>query len=342
MATIRDVAKYAKVSVGTVSNVLNHSPLVRPDTRERVLAAIEALNYHPSAAARSLNTQLTETIGLVRTELRLTDKPSEPDPFVLDLIDGVSTAAMGTGIGLTFWTIPVGPGELKLYQRLVRGRQVDGLILFAIRDNDPRLAFLQAENFPFVVFGRCNGEKDVHWIDVDGAYGIELAVQHLTELGHSRIGYVSPPGEQYLAHHRWSGFQRGMKAAGAPIDMNLVVEGDFTERSGQMGMHYLLDQSRPPSAVICNNDRMAFGAMRAIQARGLKVGKDISVVGFEDISLARYWPPPLTTIRQPTHQIAEMLFVLLQSIIADKPAEHLSRQLIKPELQIRNSTGRPT
>lgn len=339
MATIRDVAKYAGVSVGTVSNVLNHSPLVRPDTRERVLAAIEALNYHPSAAARSLNTQLTETIGLVRTELRLSDKPSEPDPFVLDLIDGVSTAAMGTGIGLSFWTIPVGPGELKLYQRLVRGRQVDGLILFAIRERDPRVTFLKEENFPFVVFGRCNGDADVHWIDVDGAYGIEQAVRHLAELGHTRIGYVSPPSEQQLTHHRWAGFQRGMKMAGAAIDMNLVVEGDYTERSGQLGMHYLLDQSHPPSAVICNNDRMAFGAMRAIQARGLAVGQDISVVGFDDISLARYWHPPLTTIRQPTHKIAEMLFTLLQSIIAENPAEELSKQLIKPELQIRNSTG---
>lgn len=341
MATIRDVAKYAKVSVGTVSNVLNHSPLVRPDTRERVLAAIEALNYHPSAAARSLNTQLTETIGLVRTELRHSGKPNEPDPFVLDLIDGVSMAATDTGIGLTFWTVPVGPGELKLYQRLVRGRQVDGLILFAIREHDPRVAFLKQENFPFVVFGRCNGEQDVHWIDVDGAYGIELAVQHLVELGHNRIAYVSPPSEQYLAYHRWSGFERGMEAAGAAIDMNLVVEGDFTERSGQLGMHYLLDQSYPPSAVICNNDRMAFGAMRAIQARGLKVGKDISVVGFDDISLAQYWHPPLTTIHQPTHEIAEMLFDLLQSVIAGRPAEYLSKQLVKPDLRIRNSTGSP-
>jgi LacI family transcriptional regulator len=341
MTTIRDVAKYASVSVGTVSNVLNNSSLVRPETRERVLAAIAALNYHPTAAARSLNTQLTNTIGMVRTELRPSNMSGESDPFILDLIDGVSTAAIGTGVGLTFWTIPVGSQELALYQRLVLGRQIDGLILFAVRENDPRVDFLLEHDFPFVIFGRFNSHKDIHWIDVDGAYGIQLAVEHLAELGHTRIAYISPPNEQYLAQQRWQGFQVAMDEAGLAVDHNLVFEGDFTERSGQLGMHYLLDQSQLPTALICNNDRMAFGAMRAIQARGLEVGQDVSVVGFDDISLARYWHPPLTTIYQPTREIGGMLFALLQEVIAGDVAESNTRQLIKPELRVRNSTGRP-
>src|SRR5215207_9345656 len=123
MATIRDVARYANVSVGTVSNVLNGSTLVKDDTRKRVLDAIDTLNFHPTAAARSLSTQRTNTIGMVRTELRPVRHRIESDPFILDLIDGITSAAVEASIGLTFWTIPVGRREMDLYKRLVNSRQ---------------------------------------------------------------------------------------------------------------------------------------------------------------------------------------------------------------------------
>lgn len=341
MTTIRDVARHAYVSVGTVSNVLNDSPLVRDETRERVLASIRLLKYHPKAAARSLTTQRTNTIGMVRTELRPGHPLVEPDPFILDLIDGVSNAAIESGTGLTFWTIPVGPGEMALYQRVVLGQQVDGLILFAVRHDDPRIAFLRETSFPFAVFGHNGLDTDLHWIDVDGTYGIALAVQHLAELGHRRIGYIAPPEEQYLAQQRWEGFVNGMNAHAFPIDGHLMYEGDFTEHSGEAGAQYLLAQNQPPTAIICNNDRMAFGAMRAIQSHGLKVGQDVSVVGFDDITLAQFYHPSLTTIRQPIREIGQLLFELLQTIIAGEPAGTLSGTLVKPSLQVRQSTGRP-
>ncbi len=300
MSTIRDVARHAGVSVGTVSNVLNGNAAVREETRQRVLDAIKALNFHPTAAARSLNTQQTNTVGLVRTELRPESPGNEHDPVVSDLIDGISGAAGKTGTGLLFWTTPIGRNEMALYERIVLGRQVDGMILFALRKNDPRVTFLKDVDFPFVVFGRTRETADSCWIDVDGAAGIEAAVDHLAELGHRRIGYVAPPAEQYLASLRWEGFVRGMRNHQLEVDENLVFEGDFSERSGQLGAHYLLDHVRPPTAIICNNDRMAFGAMLAVQSRGLKVGRDVSVVGFDDIPLARYWPIPLTDDLPPT------------------------------------------
>ena len=143
MSTIRDVARHANVSTGTVSNVLNGSPLVKEETRRRVMAAIEELGFHPTAAARSLSTQRTNTIGLIRTELRPHSHHIETDPIVLDLIDGIADAAVDSSIGLTFWTIPVGPQEMELYKRLVSSRQIDGLIIFALRQNDPRVTYLQ-------------------------------------------------------------------------------------------------------------------------------------------------------------------------------------------------------
>jgi len=341
MPTIRDVARYARVSVGTVSNVLNESPVVKEETRQRVLAAIEALNFHPMAAARTLSTQRTNTIGMVRTELRPHDSKIESDPVVLSLVDGISSAAIESGTGLTFWTIPVGPRETELYRRLVAGQQVDGLILFAVRENDPRIAYLRQEDFPFVIFGHTDSAEKLNWIDVDGADGIELAVAHLAQLGHQHIGFITPPSEQYLTRQRWAGFVSGMNACGLTIDTSLVYEGDFSEHDGQIGAHYLLDQTPRPTAIICSNDRMAFGAMQAIQERGLAVGRDISVVGFDDIPLARYSHPPLTTLSQPFHEIGQQLFTLLQSVIEGKPAEPLNGKLIKPSLIVRQSTSHP-
>ncbi|MCA9915969.1 MAG: LacI family DNA-binding transcriptional regulator, partial [Anaerolineae bacterium] len=129
MPTIRDVARHAQVSVGTVSNVLNGSSLVKEETRQRVLAAIEALDYHPTAAARSLSTQRTNTIGMIRSEIRLQGNLIETDPMVLDLIDGITSEAISSSIGLTFWAIPAGEREMNLNKRLVTSRQIDGLIL---------------------------------------------------------------------------------------------------------------------------------------------------------------------------------------------------------------------
>lgn len=341
MSTIRDVARYANVSVGTVSNVLNGSSLVKEETRQRVLDAIRALDFHPKAAARSLSTQRTNTIGMIRTELRPQRNRIESDPFVLDLIDGITNAAIESSIGLTFWTIPVGRREMELYRRLVNSRQIDGLILFALREQDPRIAFLQERDFPFVTFGRLHPQEGTNWIDLDGAYGIELAVRHLIELGHRRIGYISPPHEQYLALLRWEGFVKAMGEAGLSIDPQLVYEGDFSEKSGQIAAHVFLDHPQPPTAIICNNDRMAFGAMRSIQSRGLVVGKDVSVVGFDDIALARYSHPPLTTLSQPTHEIGKALFELLIALINRQPVESLGGKLFKPELIVRQSTGTP-
>ncbi len=341
MATIRDVAQYAKVSVGTVSNVLNGSTLVKDETRQRVLAAIEELKFHPTAAARSLSTQRTNTIGMIRTELRPQQNRVETDPIVLDLIDGITNAAMESSIGLAFWTIPVGQRETELYERLANSRQIDGLILFALRENDPRISFLQEQNFPFVTFGRLDPQDGTNWVDLNSAYGIELAVRHLIELGHRRIGYISPPHEQYLARQRWEGFVKGMKEANLSIDPLLTYEGDFSEKTGQLGTHFFLDQAQPPTAIICNNDRMAFGAMRAIQARGLAIGKDVSVVGFDDIPLARYSHPPLTTLSQPIHEIGKALFHLLLAIINRENIDGLGAKLFEPELRVRQSTGSP-
>lgn len=324
-----------------MSHVLNGSTLVREETRLRVLKAIEALSYHPKAAARSLSTQRSDTIGMIRTELRPDGAPAEQDPFILELIAGISHAAMHNYVGLTFWTVPVGPSETELYQRVVRGRQVDGLIMFAPRRNDPRIVYLQQSNFPFVLFGQFDHSENIHWVDVDGSSGVEMAVDHLAALNHERIAYLAPPSEQQLALRRWEGFEAGMRNHRLKIDPELVVEGDFSEFSGYRCARLLLDRPSPPTAILCSNDRMAFGVMRAVQELGMIVGHDVSVVGFDDIAMARHAHPSLTTIYQPVREIGQLLFQLLQALIDGTSTDGLSGQLIKPVLRVRESTGRP-
>jgi LacI family transcriptional regulator len=257
------------------------------------------------------------------------------------LIEGVTSAAAETGIGLTFWTIPAGPRETALYKRLVGGRVVDGLILFGLREDDPRIPLLFERDFPFVLFGRWEGAHPIHWLDVDGAHGVGLAVDHLAALGHRRIAYLAPPAEQPLAAYRWQGFADGMRRAGHEVDPALMLEGDYTEASGEAAALHLLSLLEPPTALICANDRMAIGAMRAGGWRGLVAGRDWSVVGFDDIPGARFSVPPLTTVRQPIHEIGIQLFNLLIAVIGRQSTDGLSGRLIKPDLRIRESTAAP-
>ncbi len=184
-------------------------------------------------------------------------------------------------------------------------------------------------------------DKDIHWIDVDGKFGVELLVDHLASLGHERIGYLAPPAEQQLAQRRWDGFMAGMHKHGLKVDPALIVEGDFSEVTGYRCTRLLLDRQKPPTAIICSNDRMAFGAMRAVQELGLEVGRSVSIAGFDDINLARHAHPPLTTVYQPVREIGQLLYQLVQALINGEPVNGLSGQLIKPVLRVRESTGRP-
>ena len=339
MTTIRDVARKANVSVGTVSNVLNDYPGVKEDTRRRVLAAIEALNYHPLAAARTLNTQRTNTIGFIRIAPRGLQERFESDPFAFDLIEGLASAAVEMGVGLVYWVTSADDTQLELYRAIVTEKRTDGLIVIGLCQNDPRVTFLSEQSFPFVIFGRPDSSITENWLDVDFAYGFELAVNHLVGLGHQRIAYVAPPHQMLLTQLRWEGFNSAMQKARLPVDPELVIEGDFSEDSGYHAAHYLLAHPKPPTAILCNNDRMAIGAILAVQERGLRVGHDVSIIGYDDIALARYTSPPLTTLRPPAFAIGARLLELLMLVINNEPTEHLTGQFIQPRLMCRQSTG---
>lgn len=338
MTTIRDIAKAAGVSIGTVSNYLNDPQLVADETRKNIQSKIKELDYHPHAAARSLKSRRTYRIGLVPIISPEENRSLDPgDNAFLELLSGINTIAAENGYDILLSSATNYAQELKAYDRLIGESQVDGLILMGIRPQDERLQFLADKKFPFVAYGRSDVSLNYPFVDIDGATGISSAIHYLTELGHQKIAYITPPEGLMCTLQRMDGYKRGMKEGGLPILKDYVIEGGFNERAGQISTHLLLDLPEPPTAILTANDICAFGAMRALQSRGLRIGKDVSVIGFDDINLADHWHPSLTTISQPFRKIG---FSLMQSLFSVISGENtLPQIMVVPELVIRQSTG---
>ena len=339
MTTIRDIAKRARVSIGTVSNYLNNPDLVAESTRKEIQQAIEALGYFPSAAARSLKSRTTSRIGMVPLISPEDNRSMEPsDITFLDFLSAVNTTAAENGFALLLSTAIYEDDELPMYKRMVGERQIDGMLLTGVRSDDPRVDFLLEQDFPFVTYGRTREAKHPY-VDVDGADGVHQAVDHLVALGHKRIAYISPPPGLMCTEQRWEGFSRAMNENDLPIDPDLVMEGDFHEKTGQIGMHLFLDLPQPPTAVIASNDVCAFGVLTALQRRGHRGGREISVVGFDDSRMAARWSPSLTTIAQPFREIGFMATKILIDLINGESTD--TQLVLKPRLIERESSGAP-
>lgn len=333
--TLKDIAQRVGFSITTVSRALAGYDDVAEETRRKIIAVAREMGYYPSYTARSLRRGRTNTIGFVipATERYLSD------PFFLELLSGIGDGAAEQGFDLLVSTCkPLEPEERLTYERIVRGRRVDGMVVARTRRKDERISYLVEEGFPLVAFGRTALDLDFPYIDVDGEDGVRQAMEHLVSLGHRRIAFISPPSYLMFTEHRLAGYKRALEEHHLDFDPDLLVEGDLTQSSGYQMMGKLLDLNSPPTAVVCGNDLMALGAISAAQERGLTVGRDIAIVGFDDIPLAEHAHPPLTTVRQPIYEIGHAICgMLIQLIQGDELAErHI---ILKPELVIRESSS---
>jgi LacI family transcriptional regulator len=316
-----------------VSRALAGYDDVNEETRRRIIEIADRLGYQPNLTARQLRSQHTHTIGMV---IPLT--PYFSDPFFMELLSGVGRQAAEHGYDLRLSAQKPGQEELNAYHRMVAGRQVDGMVLARVHRHDPRIAYLQEVQHPFVVFGR--GESDNYpYIDVDSVTGMRWLVEHLVDYGHQRIAMILSPGELMFTALRLRGYRETLDALGLLYREDYVQEGDLSQRGGLEAADRLLALNDPPTAIIACNDMMALGAMTAIQRHGQRAGQDIAVAGFDDIPAALDAEPQLTTIRQPIYQIGrrlvDMLVSLMQQNTLDAP--HI---LMEPELIIRDSSGK--
>jgi LacI family transcriptional regulator len=334
--TSADVATEAGVSRTTVSFVLNERADVKipAETRQRVLSAAARLGYHPHGPARQLAAGRSHVIALV---LRQTAEQIAADAVLVETLRGLAGAArMG---GFRILVEPVAPnGPDSTLDALVRAQHVDGLIISGPRTDDPSLVALVEEGFPIVIQGAFPG-LPVTSVDVDNVAGARRAVEHLVTLGHRRIACITNAPLAYTAaQDRVDGYRQALMAAGVqPID-ELIVEAAFDAPSGHTAMVELLARD-PFDAVFVASDVVALGAIGALREAGRRVPDDVSVVGFDDIPLAAFFDPPLTTVRLPAYELGQAAGRALLERITGQAIP--TRTLLPTELIVRASTGPP-
>lgn len=333
--TLKDIAQKVGVSVTTVSRGLAGYDDVAKETQQRIRETANDLGYHPNLMARRLQKQRTDTLGFIMP----TFGPRFSDPFFSEFIAGIGTEAAVHSYDLLVSThAPDSNQERDAYQRAAHGGWVDGLIVVRTREDDPRIKLLCELGFPFVAFGRTECDCEFPYVDEDSAAGMRQLVQHFVDLGHERIGFIAPPAGLMFGRYRLHSYHETMAANNLPVAENWVVTGDMTQRGGAEVVNQLLELEPSVTAVIAGNDLMAVGALNRIQQRGLTVGQDIAVAGFDDIPLATYTTPPLTTIHQPIYEIGRRTCAMLIDLINGRSPQN-QHVLLTPELIIRESSG---
>jgi LacI family transcriptional regulator len=331
--TLKDIAERVGKSVPTVSRALANFPDIASETREEIKRVAEEMGYVPNITARNLQQQHTDTISLI---LPVANHLKISDPFFSEFLSGIVETTTTSNFSLIL--ISSDPeNERETYLRLIRNSQVDGFIVMRTRRKDNRIDLLRSQDIPFVAFGRITGENNFPHVDSDDELGIRLVVDHLVELGHTRIGFIAEPKLFTKSFNRLQGYRSGLQAHGLVFDPDLVLEANFRQPSGKISTERLLSVADPPTAIIASNDLLALGAFSAAQERGLEVGRDISITGYDDILLAEYTNPPMTTVHQPAHQLGtqltEMLIKIIHKEVLDNP--HI---IYTPTLVIRKST----
>jgi DNA-binding LacI/PurR family transcriptional regulator len=336
--TIKEVAAYAGVSYQTVSKVINHQIQVSQETEARIWDAVRELGYRPNYTARSLRSQRAYSIGY-----SWPPSPTDQENPILDqFLQSMFLAAEEHGYYLLCFPYHDDyQKHLATYNDLIDTGRVDGFILSSIEYDDPRVLLLLERGFPFVTFGRSNPELSFSWIDVDGGAGIREVARHILLQGHRKIAALAWPENSRVGNNRISGYFSVMQEAGIPINDAWIKRGEGCFDFGYQATLELLDlpEDLRPTALIAMNDLMAVGAMQAAKSRGLRIGKQFAIAGFDNAPMVQYIDPPLTTVRQPVYEVGQQIISMLLKQINGKTAQP-NTIMVNPELVIRGSTTR--
>jgi LacI family transcriptional regulator len=331
---MKDVAALAGVSLGTVSNVLNRPHLVKAVTRMRVQAAIAELGFVRNESARQLRAGRSRSIAYVVLDAG--------NPFFTDVARGIEEAAQAAGMALFLCNSNQDPQRERDYLDLLLEQRVQGVLITPVNPDLSQLDTLRSRGMPVVLVDRAPAEVDVCCVDVDDVLGGDLAVRHLLESGHRRIGFVGGPFFIPQVRDRHQGALRALKRVRRPADSLVVLETDgLNVREGRRAGERLagLPAGRRPTAVFCANDLLALGLLQEMTRQGQQVPKDLTIVGYDDIEFTEAAAVPLTSVRQPRHLIGRTAAELLLEEAAGG-AEHAHKRVqFQPELVVRASSG---
>jgi len=330
---IRTVAAHAKVSIATVSRTINHVPTVDPAMAKRVWKAIEELNYFPNTQARSLVSGKSHILGLIVSEIT--------NPFFPELIQRFEEYAVDRGYEILITSTNYDPKRMISCVRRMIERKVDGVAVMTFGIEEPLLEQLADQNIPLVYVDSRPRAPEVRTLNVDYRRGIWQGVQHLAVLGHRKIAFLSGPLNLHTSQLRSHAFTDSLKQIGIRPNPAWLLEGDHALEGGLRGMERLLQLHDRPTAIMCSNDMTAIGVMHAAFDAGLRVPEDISVIGFDDIHIAEFTYPPLTTIRMSCRDLARgAVSILIAGLEASAPKTQ-DIQLVPTELIVRRTTGIP-
>ncbi len=330
---LETIARLSGVSRSTVSRVINHSPNVRAEVRERVQQVLRDTNFQPNVAARSLAAGSTHILGLV-VPMRVSHMFI--DPYFPLLVQGVSAACNERDYTIMLW-LEEPEYERRMIRQILHSGLIDGAVVSTLQVHDSLIDAFLEHKFPFVVIGRMEESRPINFVDVDNVGSACEAVEYLISLGRRRIATITGSLIQYVSNDRLEGYRMAMEKAGLPIQPEWVVEGSFTQAGGYAAMRSML--SCGIDAVFAASDAMAQGAAQAIQEAGLSIPEDIALVGFDDMPFAALMNPPLTTVRQPIQQMGCKAVEMLVNILKGQTCELPNHVILPTELVVRQSSG---
>lgn len=332
MATIKDVARLAGVSAGTVSNVLNRPSYVKTETRERVVAAIQELEFEPAQGARQFRPGRVRTLGLAIANL--------DNPFFVDVALGAEERCAELGVGVVITNSGYDPvRETHNLDLLVQSR-VQGIIIAPVDENSSRLEMLKDRGVPMVFVDRVGDDRDCWSVVVDDYRGGQLGIRHLIAAGHTRIAFLGHPDTSPKVRTRLAG-ARSVVDESPGTHLELLEAGSWTVEAGRMAATRLAerDPARRPTAVFCANDMVALGLEQQLLRDGIRVPADIAIVGYDDLEWASVSSVPLTTVRQPRHGLGRTAVDMIMELLG-RPSARIPRSnhvVLPPELVVRDS-----
>jgi LacI family transcriptional regulator len=332
-ATIKDIARLARVSHMTVSRVINNRPGVKAATKQRIMQLVKELDYQPNLVARSLVVKRSKNLGMIITTIS--------NPFYLELAKGIEDTARSYGYNVILCCTNYDLSLEGEHIRELRRRGIDGIILTSAQVKDGHVAALAHEGFPLVLVNRRVLDPDLHalvdYIGIDNVKGGEMALEHLIKLGHRRIGIIRGSLDSSVTVERMEGACRALTSYGISPEDDLVFAGDYLKGTGYEAARRFLSLPIPPTAIFSLNDYMAFGVYDALTEQGIRVPEDMALMGFNDIELASLKMVGLSTISQKKYTLGSMAVRRLMERI--EGAEAGREWVLEPELVIRKSCG---
>lgn len=328
-ATIKDIARLAKVSMNTVSRALNEKPDVNAETSKRILKIAQELNYSPNTIARSLVSKKTRILGVVVTD--------NANPFYAQVLKGIEDTALQRRYNIILCNSDENSQKEQMALQLLREKRIDGILITPVQKDKAYIIQLKELNIPFVLLNRYSKEIKTDYVINDNTYGAQLAVEHLIDIGRRKIAYIGGPSTISSVQERLEGCHKALKNAGLSVRDLVVEHTNLKMEDGYFAMKKLLKNPAVTTGVFAYSDLLSIGAMKAIKEAGLHIPEDIALVGYDDIDLAEFLETPLTTVRQPRYEIGKKATnILINKLEGIKSIKHKCI-VLRPELIIRKS-----